>query len=118
MIAYGRPKTRGLTWELVQDSPGHRAANYVICNAREFGPIVLPLKLKWAGYRPGDCLTIASDELCMTSQMVIVTNRHLDPATGAVTLTLRSETYSKHAFALATCTRPRRPVCRLSIEPR
>jgi hypothetical protein len=96
-----RPRTRAMTWELVQSAEQvAELATYAIVNAREFGPIVLPLKLRWAGYKPGDCLTIASDLCGLSNQLAIVTKRHLDPATGAVTLTLRSETAEKHAYAL------------------
>lgn len=99
--ADGRPRTREVTWELVQNvDQVAELATYEIVNAREFGPIVTPLKLKWIGYKPGDCLTIASPELGMDSQTVLVLRRQLDPATGAVTLTSRSETTAKHAFAL------------------
>jgi hypothetical protein len=38
--------------------------------------------------------------------MVVITKRHLDPQSGAVTLTMRSETYAKHAFALGKTTTP------------
>lgn len=107
----GRPRTRGLTWELVQDKDQvAELAAYEIANSREFGPIVTPLKIRWAGYRPGDCLHIASPELGMDGQDILVTRRNLDPQTGAVTLTSRSETSAKHAFCLGrTGTAPPTP---------
>ncbi|WP_374650343.1 DUF1983 domain-containing protein [Rhizorhabdus sp.] len=101
VAADGRPRSREITWELVQNvDQVAELATYSIVNAREFGPIVTPLKLKWIGYKPGDCLTIASPELGMESQDIIILQRSLDPASGAVTFTSRSETAAKHAFAL------------------
>lgn len=101
VTADGRPKTKGVTWELVQDvHQVAQLATYEICNAREFGPIITPLKLRWIGYKPGDCLTIDSSELGMDAQPVIIQRRRIDPGTGGVTLTMRSETPGKHAFAL------------------
>jgi hypothetical protein len=111
VTADGRPRTRGMTWELVQDvHQVSQLATYAISNSREFGPIVMPLKLRWIGYKPGDALTIASPEAGMDSQLVVVQKRNLEPTTGAVTLTMRSETSAKHAFALGkTGTAPPTP---------
>ena len=55
-------------------------ARYDIENAREFGPITLPLKIRWIGYKPGDCLAVEAGELGLDGQRVLVTNRGLDPA--------------------------------------
>src|SRR3546814_12963709 len=52
------------------------------------------------GYRPGDCLTLDIPELGLSSQAAIITRRSLDPATGVVTLELKSETPGKHDYAL------------------
>ncbi|WCT73920.1 hypothetical protein PQ455_01420 [Sphingomonas naphthae] len=107
----GKPRTRAQTWELVQDKDQvAELAAYEIANSREFGPIITPLKLKAAGYKPGDCLHLASPELGMDGQDIVVTKRHFDPTSGAVTLTSRSETYAKHAFCLGeTGTAPPTP---------
>ena len=101
VTADGKPRTKAVTWELVQDAAQvAQLAAYTICAAREFGPIITPLKLRWVGYKPGDCLTVQSANLGMDSQPIIVSKRHLDPDTGAVTLTSRSETTAKHDYAL------------------
>lgn len=81
-------------------------ARYDIENAREFGPVTLPLKPRWIGYRPGDCLAVDAPELGLQGQTLLVTNRSLDPATGVVTLTAMSETGGKHAFALGQVSAP------------
>jgi peptidoglycan hydrolase CwlO-like protein len=82
------------------------AARYDIENAREFGPISLPLKLVWMGYKPGDCVTAVLPELGLNGQPILLLNRELSPATGIVTMTARSETEGKHPFALGQTTTP------------
>ncbi len=103
----GGQRTRELEYPLVQDAgQAAQLAAYDIVDAREFGPIVLPLKTRWVGYRPGDCLTIDVPDLNMVGQTAIVLDRSLDPSTGIVTLTLRSETAAKHDFALGRTPNP------------
>lgn len=111
----GDTRTREVDFPLVQDKDqAAQLAAYEIVNAREFGPIRLTLKTKWLGYKPGDCLTLDIEELGLASQTAIITGRTLDPSTGAVTLELKSETASKHAFALGlTGTAPPTP----SLDP-
>lgn len=82
------------------------AVRYDIENAREFGPIVLPLKLVWMGYKPGDCVTATLPEVGLNAQPILLLNRQLSPASGIVTMTARSETAGKHAFALGQTTTP------------
>ncbi|UYY60098.1 hypothetical protein [Sphingomonas sp. S2-65] len=82
------------------------AVRYDIENAREFGPIKLPLKLVWMGYKPGDCVTAQLPELGLVNQPILLLNRDLEPAGGIVTMTARSETAAKHPFALGQTTTP------------
>jgi hypothetical protein len=107
----GGERTREVDYPLVQDvDQAAQLAAYDIVNAREFGPISLPLKTRWIGYKPGDCVTINVPELNLVSQTAIVIGRALDPQSGVVTLTLKSETAAKHAFALGvTGTAPPTP---------
>lgn len=107
----GGERTREVEFPLVQDKDQvAQLGMYEVVNAREFGPISLPLKPYWIGYKPGDCLTIDIPETGMEGQDVIVMGRNFDPATGAVTPTMRSETTAKHAFALGqTGTAPPTP---------
>lgn len=101
----GGNRTKEVQYTLVQQlAQVAQLAAYDIVNAREFGPISLPLKIRWIGYKPGDCLTINVPELNLINQPAIVTGRDLDPQSGVVTLTLKSETPAKHAFALGTTT--------------
>ncbi|QIG80120.1 phage tail protein [Stakelama tenebrarum] len=105
----GAARTRELPLPLVQCTAGEdptQAAQltaYAVANAREAGPIVIPLKLRWFGFKTGDCLTIDSGYSEMgwlAGKNVVVLRRQLDPATGGVTLTVRTETDSKHPWAL------------------
>ncbi|MDF0490049.1 hypothetical protein PX554_18095 [Sphingomonas sp. H39-1-10] len=82
------------------------AVRYDIENAREFGPITLPLKLVWMGYKPGDCVTVTLPEVGLNAQPVLLLNRELDPSQGVVTMTARSETAAKHPYALGQTTTP------------
>lgn len=104
-------RSKAIDYALIQDADqAGTAARYDIENAREFGPIVLPLGLAWMGYKPGDCVTVTVPEMGLNGQPVLLLNRGLEPATGIVTLTGRSETFGKHAFALGqTATPPNTP---------
>lgn len=85
-------------------------ARYDIENAREFGPITLPLKIRWLGYKPGDVVTLNLPEAGLLDQTVMILTRSLDAGSGVVTFTARSETTAKHAFALGqTATPPSSP---------
>jgi hypothetical protein len=107
----GGTRTREIEFGLVQNkTQAAQLAAYSIVDAREFGPIVLPLKPKWLGYKPGDCLTVNEPEIGLNGQKVIVRSRQFDPSTGVVTLTCWSETDDKHDFALGlTGTAPPTP---------
>ncbi|MGK2287299.1 phage tail tip fiber protein [Pedomonas sp. V897] len=112
----GGERCREIDMPLVQVETGQsnaqpgQLARYAIENSREFGPIVLTLKPRWMGYRPGDCITVNLPELRLVNQACLVLTRSLDPQTGIVTLTCRSETAGKHAFALGqTATPPPTP---------
>ncbi|KMS57142.1 phage head spike fiber domain-containing protein [Sphingobium cupriresistens] len=104
----GRERTKMVAYPMVQcaasETPDQVAqlAGYDIANAREAGPIVLPLKLRFLGYRGGDCLTIEDDPAFgrIAGKDVIVLKRQIDPTSATVTLTLRTETASKHPWAL------------------
>lgn len=103
----GGARTREITYPLVQVESGDDAsqptqlAGYDVELSRERMPIVLPLKLRWIGYRTGDCISCAIDELGLGEQQLIIIKRSLDPATGAVTLTVRTEDSAKHARVFA-----------------
>lgn len=88
------------------DSQAGTAVRYDIENAREFGPISVPLGLAWLGYKPGDCVTITHSETGLNAQPILLLNRDLDPGSCVVTFTARSETAAKHPFALGQVATP------------
>lgn len=98
----GGQRSREVDYPLVQDAAqAAQLAAYAIVDGREFGPITLPLKPLWLGYKPGDCITVdAGEDLALDEQKVLILARDFDPASGVVTFTCRSETDAKHDFAL------------------
>lgn len=107
----GGKRARAQDYWLIQNTKQvGTAVRYDIENAREFGPITLPVKLHWMGYKPGDCVTAVLPELGLNGQPILLLNRTLGAASGIVTLSARSETAAKHAFALGqTATPPPTP---------
>ena len=100
-------RSKVLDYPFIQNTPQiGTAVRYDIENAREFGPIVLPLKLVWMGYKPGDCVTANLPEVGLNNQPILLLNRDLDPSAGVTTMTARSETAGKHAFALGQAATP------------
>ena len=80
-------------------------ASYAMADSRELGPIDLQVQAKWRFYRPGDAITIDSSLIAYQGQAVI-NQRSLNPETLAVGLVLKSETPSKHPFALGKVADP------------
>ena len=97
----GGDRTREFVYDLVADNVQSRQLTaYELAEMREFGPIELTLKIRWQGLRPGDCANLNIPELGLNNQKVIILTRSFDVERGGVTLTFKSETDSKHAFAL------------------
>jgi hypothetical protein len=107
VTADGELRSKGGTYALVQDpKQAAELACYDIVDAREFEPVVLPVGPKFAALQPGDVFQITEPEFGMAAQELLVETRALDPTTGQVTLTCRSETPSKHAYALGQTPNP------------
>jgi len=103
----GGKRSKVLDYPFIQNTKQiGTAVRYDIENSREFGPITLPLKLFWMGYKPGDCVTADLPEVGLNRQPILLLNRDLDPAGGVTTFTARSETNAKHAFALGQAATP------------
>jgi hypothetical protein len=116
VTADGRQHRKAVSYPLVQCFAGEQPnqvaqlARYDIENAREIDGIQIPLKLRWMGYRPGDCIGVAIPEAGLADQDVVVRTRGLAPASGTVTMTVRTETAAKHPYALGqTTTAPPAP---------
>ncbi|AYJ87676.1 hypothetical protein D3Y57_19275 [Sphingomonas paeninsulae] len=116
IVEDGETRTRQVDYPLVQCFAGQQPtqaaqlAAYDIVNAREYGPIPIPLKPAWIRFKNGDCLTLNIPDANLVNQTAIILKRGLDPSNGSVSLTFRSETAAKHAFALGkTTTAPPTP---------
>ncbi len=104
----GEERTRESEFYCCQNlTQAAQLAGYEIALSREIDGISLPLKTRFIGYKPGDCLTINLPEAGLNNQPVVITHRTLDPETGIVTMKFRTETAAKHAWALGrTATAP------------
>ncbi|MCG7350041.1 hypothetical protein [Sphingomonas sp. ACRSK] len=97
----GGSRPREIEFPLVQQvDQGAQLGLYEILNGRELEGILLPCQSTMIGYRPGDCLTVDIPEAALVARDVVLRNRELDSASVGVTFTCRSETESKHSFAL------------------
>lgn len=79
---------------------GAELAGYGLANTRETLKASIPCKPYLLGLRAGDALTVTEPELGLSAQKFVVMRRSFDPASGVVTLDVRSETDAKHAWAL------------------
>jgi hypothetical protein len=108
VTADGGERTKEIEYPLVQVESGGTAdqptqlAGYDVEASREWMPITLLLKLRWIGCRTGDCIDCGADDLGLAEKLLVIVKRSLDPSTGAVTLTARTEDPGKHdrVFAL------------------
>jgi hypothetical protein len=97
----GGSRPKEFRFPLVQQvDQGAQLGLYEILNLRELDGILLPCKATMIGFRPGDCLTVDIPEAALFGRDVVVRTREIDMGTVGVTLTCRSETASKHSFAL------------------
>lgn len=115
VTADGGQRTKEIDFPLVQvfsgdeaTQPGQLAA-YEIVNSREAGPFTFTTGPEWIGLKTGDVIYLDVPEEGLDNQPVLVTKRAIDPATGKVSFTVETETYSKHAFALGQTTVPPAP---------
>ena len=107
VAADGGERTREIEYGFVQNpKQAAELARYAIEDGREIGPITLPLKPRWRGIKPGDCITVDEPELGLNGQKVLVLRRSTDLQTGGVTLECRSEADGKHPFALGQVADP------------
>lgn len=102
----GEPRTREADYSLVQCFAGQQPvqaaqlAAYDVADGREITPITVPLKPAAMALRAGDAVNLNFPSAALNNQLAIVMRREIDLATGTVTLAFRSETTSKHQWAL------------------
>lgn len=114
----GELKTEEVQFDLVQDKDqAAQLAAYELANGREFGPITFTVKPRLLAYQVGEAGTVHIPEAGLFNQLAVITGRSVNPANGAVSLTLESETTAKHAYALGmTGTAPPTPTIRTAEE--
>ena len=97
----GIVRSKKLTFEYVPSvDQAAQLAAYAIVDGRELPNIVLPGKPHLRGYGVGDCILVDLPELGLHLAKLVVLKRSTDPSTAIVTITCRSETDAKHAYAL------------------
>ena len=107
----GATRSRGVTYAYVADAnQAAQLAAYDIADSREGITGSITLKPYLRDLEPGDAFTINEDGFALSSQKCLVLAREYDPARDVVTITFRSETAAKHAWALGkTGTAPASP---------
>lgn len=107
----GATRSRGATYAYVADADqAAQLAAYDIADSREGITGTITLKPYLRDLEPGDAFTINEDGFALSSQKCLVLAREYDPARDVVTITFRSETAAKHAWALGkTGTAPASP---------
>ncbi|MFE8582948.1 phage tail protein [Sphingomonas sp. NCPPB 2930] len=97
----GEQKTVEIEFPLVQQAAqAHQLAAYELVNSREFLTFTVRAKQRLLAARVGDCINVTVPEIASRFTKCLVAGREFNPADMSVTLTLKSETDAKHAFAL------------------
>lgn len=116
----GEQKTLEINYPYVQDPvQANQLGAYELTNTREFlnFTVTCTPRLSMAA-RPGDCITLDLPDIAAANRKCVVMAADIDPATWQITLTLRSETDGKHAFALGQTTEaPSSPSLSGSYDP-
>lgn len=97
----GATRSRGVTYPYVASAnQAAQLAAYDIADSREGITGTITLKPYFRDLEPGDAFTINEDGFALASQKFLVLSRSYDPGADVVTITFRSETAAKHAWAL------------------
>ena len=113
----GEERPKAVVWPLVQDKDNvAQLAAYELFEAREIGPIVLPLKPRFLDYGIGDAVFIDIPELGLAHLCEIISDDY-DPGSGIMTMGFITNTPDKHTAALSrTGTIPPTPTILASGE--
>lgn len=97
----GQLKTQEVEFVMVQNAAqAHQLAAYELVNSREFLTFTMATKVRMLDVRIGDSVVVDIPEIAADEIKCLVINREFNPADLMVTLTLKSETDAKHAYAL------------------
>ena len=103
----GVERSKELTYNWVDKSlQAGQLAAYDLANTRETLKIAFPAKPHLLGIKPGDAVTVYSVEHGLDNQKFIVVARPIELMEGTIGFELRSETDSKHAWALGQADQP------------
>ena len=103
----GDDRTLELEYESVEGGAQVRQlAALELANLREGLAATIPVSASFLKYRAGDCLTVNAGSTLLNGQKVVVVKRDFDARSRVVTLTVRSETDGKHAWALGQADDP------------
>lgn len=97
----GEKKIVEVQYPLVQQAAqAHQLATYDLCNSREMLTCTVTCKVRALNVRSGDAILVNIPEVGANNFKFLVTGREFNPADLTVTLSLKSETDSKHPFSL------------------
>jgi hypothetical protein len=102
LAADGEEKAEQFPFQMVTaKNQAAQLAAYKMANAREKGPIVIPVKARLLTYPVGTFLTAQLPAIGMPSQKVKIIGKRRTMEDGSGEITVLTETDAKHAFALA-----------------
>lgn len=103
----GEERPKEITYNYVDKSlQAGQLAAYDLANTRETLKAAFPAKPHLVGIKPGDAVEIYSVEHGLDNQKFVVFARPIDIMEGVVSFEVRSETDSKHAYALGQTDQP------------
>ena len=103
----GEERPKELTYNYVRLSlQAGQLAAYDLANTRESLKLAFPAKPYLVGIKPGDAVLVNDEAKGLVNQKFIVTARPIELMEGTIGFELRSETDSKHPWALGQADRP------------
>ena len=103
----GEERPKELTYNYVRLSrQAGQLAAYDLANTRESLKLAFPAKPYLVGIKPGDAVLVNDEAKGLVNQKFIVTARPIELMEGTIGFELRSETDSKHPWALGQVDRP------------
>lgn len=97
----GLSTSKEVEFSMVQQAAqAHQLATYNLVNSREMLTFTVGLKMRALSFRVGDAVVVDVPEIAAQAVKCLVINREYNPTDSIVTVTLKSESDAKHAFAL------------------
>lgn len=111
VTAQGEERPLSRTYKLVTDpDQAGQLAVLDIYDTVEIDPIVVTVGRRFIGYDVGDAFLTDIPEVGLSGKTVVMLSKTIDPMTGRVTMGLKTDEPTKHAFALdQTNTAPPQP---------